>query len=160
MVLFITAAVRTSNPTKLTLCSIKHYAMESYRGVDVYINVFLTSALDGGEWSASRPCRITPCTHWIGGRGPRTGVDDKEKRKISWPYRESNQNSSALHPVCQSLFKLQDYSHLLLQTDLWWCIYITLSFIPPCFMQFNVSVQISESFCVSCFTTLSVAQTI
>jgi hypothetical protein len=31
---------------------------------------FLTSALDGGEWSASRPCRFTPGerttgTHWI-----------------------------------------------------------------------------------------------
>jgi hypothetical protein len=33
---------------------------------------FLTSALDGGEWSASRPYRFTPGerapgTHWIGG---------------------------------------------------------------------------------------------
>jgi len=32
----------------------------------------LTSALDGGEWSASRPGRFTPMesdpgTHWIGG---------------------------------------------------------------------------------------------
>jgi hypothetical protein len=32
----------------------------------------LTLALAGGEWSASRPCRFTPCetapgTHWIGG---------------------------------------------------------------------------------------------
>jgi len=32
----------------------------------------LTSALDGGEWSASRPGRFTPRerapdTHWIGG---------------------------------------------------------------------------------------------
>jgi len=32
----------------------------------------LTSALDGGEWIASRPGRFTPrkkapCTHWIGG---------------------------------------------------------------------------------------------
>jgi hypothetical protein len=37
----------------------------------------LTSALDGGEWSASRPGRFTPRernpgTHWIGGWvGPR-----------------------------------------------------------------------------------------
>jgi hypothetical protein len=33
---------------------------------------FLTSALDGGDWSASRPCRFTPgerayITDWIGG---------------------------------------------------------------------------------------------
>jgi hypothetical protein len=49
---------------------------------------FLTSELDGGEWSASRPGRFTsreiaPCTHWIGGWvGPRVGLDDVEKRKI------------------------------------------------------------------------------
>jgi hypothetical protein len=41
----------------------------------------LTSALDGGEWSASHPGRFTPRerapgTHWIGGWvGPRTCVD-------------------------------------------------------------------------------------
>jgi hypothetical protein len=28
--------------------------------VGVQIHVFLTSALVGGEWSASRPCRFTP----------------------------------------------------------------------------------------------------
>jgi hypothetical protein len=40
--------------------------------VDVELQVFLSSALDGGEWSASRPGRFTPRertlgTHWIGG---------------------------------------------------------------------------------------------
>jgi hypothetical protein len=50
---------------------------------------FLTSALHGGEWSASRPGRFTPeqrapGTHWIGGWvAPRTGLDDVEKRNIS-----------------------------------------------------------------------------
>jgi hypothetical protein len=49
---------------------------------------FLTSALAGGEWSASRPGRFTPGekapgTHWIGGWvGPRAGLDDVEKRKF------------------------------------------------------------------------------
>jgi hypothetical protein len=48
----------------------------------------LTSALVGGEWSASRPGRFTPGerapgTHWIGGWvGPRTGLDDVERRKF------------------------------------------------------------------------------
>jgi hypothetical protein len=52
---------------------------------------FLTSALDGGEWSASRPCHFTPGerapgTHCIGGWvGPRTGLDDVERRKILPP---------------------------------------------------------------------------
>jgi hypothetical protein len=43
----------------------------------------LFKGLDGGEWSASRPGRFTPGTQWIGGWvGPRTGLDDAEKRKF------------------------------------------------------------------------------
>jgi hypothetical protein len=48
----------------------------------------LTSALVGGEWSASRPGRFTPGerapgTHWIGGWvGPRVGLEAVEKRKF------------------------------------------------------------------------------
>jgi hypothetical protein len=34
--------------------------MKTYGEVDVYIHIFLTSALVGGEWSASRPCRFIP----------------------------------------------------------------------------------------------------
>jgi hypothetical protein len=47
----------------------------------------LTTALDGGEWSASRPGRFTPRVrapgiHWIGGLvGPRAGLDAVEKKK-------------------------------------------------------------------------------
>jgi hypothetical protein len=37
-----------------------NYAMKAYGGVDVKIHIFLTSALVGGEWSASRPGRFTP----------------------------------------------------------------------------------------------------
>jgi hypothetical protein len=56
--------------------------------VDVQIRVFLTSALGGGEWSASRPCRFIPeeratDTHWIGNWvDPRAGLDDMEKLKF------------------------------------------------------------------------------
>jgi hypothetical protein len=62
--------------------------MKVYEGVDVKIPVFLTLALVGGEWSASRSSRFTPgdrypSTHCIGGwMGPRTGLDDVEKRKF------------------------------------------------------------------------------
>jgi hypothetical protein len=43
---------------KLSLCLInKHYAMKAYGEVD---HTFLTSALAGGEWSASRPGRLNP----------------------------------------------------------------------------------------------------
>jgi hypothetical protein len=34
--------------------------MKAYGRVDVYVQIFLTSALAGGEWSASRPDRFTP----------------------------------------------------------------------------------------------------
>jgi hypothetical protein len=57
--------------------------MKAYGGVGVQIHIFLTSALVWGEWSASRPGRFTPGTHWIGGWiDPRVGLDDVEKRKF------------------------------------------------------------------------------
>jgi hypothetical protein len=52
------------------------------------MQIFLTSPLLRGEWSASRPCRFTrweraPGTHWMGGWvGPRVGLDDVEKREF------------------------------------------------------------------------------
>jgi hypothetical protein len=62
--------------------------MKAYGGVDIEIHIFLTSALAGGEWSASRPVRFTlreraPGIHWIGGRvDPKAGLHDVEKRKF------------------------------------------------------------------------------
>jgi hypothetical protein len=56
----------------------------------------LTSALDGGEWSSSRPGHFTlreraPDVHWIAGWvGPRAFLDAVVKRKIPSPRRESN----------------------------------------------------------------------
>jgi hypothetical protein len=54
--------------------------MKAYVGVYVLIHIFLTSALAGGEWSASRSDRFTPGerspgTHWIGWVNPRAGLD-------------------------------------------------------------------------------------
>jgi hypothetical protein len=60
--------------------------MKAYGEVDVQIHVFMNLELDGGEWSASRSVRFTPGetfqgTHLIGGGvGPRTSMDDMEKR--------------------------------------------------------------------------------
>jgi hypothetical protein len=57
--------------------------MKAYGGVDVYIHIFLTSALAGGEWSASRSGRFTPGTHSIGSWvDPRASLDDVVKRKF------------------------------------------------------------------------------
>jgi hypothetical protein len=47
--------------------------MKIYAGEDVYIHVFLTSALVGGEWSASR----------LGGFNP--GKREKEDRRLGVP---------------------------------------------------------------------------
>jgi hypothetical protein len=55
-----------------------------YVGVDVQIHVFLTWALVGGKWSASRTCRFTlgkqPWHRWIGGWvGSRVDIDNIKK---------------------------------------------------------------------------------
>jgi hypothetical protein len=58
---------------------------------------FLISALDGGEWSESRPGRAlppgerTPGTHCTGGWvGPRAGLDAEARGKILCLCRGSN----------------------------------------------------------------------
>jgi hypothetical protein len=48
----------------------EHHAMKAYWGMYVLLHAFLTSALDGSEWSASRSDRFVsrerpPGTHWI-----------------------------------------------------------------------------------------------
>jgi hypothetical protein len=68
----------------------------------------LTSALDGGEWSASRPGRFTPRqrdpgTHWMGEWvGPRAVLDAMVKKKIPSHSRESNPGTPIVHPVAKS----------------------------------------------------------
>jgi hypothetical protein len=57
----------------------------TYEGVDVKVHVFLTSALDGGEWSASDLCLFTPgegAPRWV---DPTAGLDDMKKLKILDP---------------------------------------------------------------------------
>jgi hypothetical protein len=67
----------------------------------------LTSALDGGEWSGSRPGHFIPRerdpgTHWIGGwLSPRAVLDAVVKRKIPNPRRESNPTTPIIQPVAQ-----------------------------------------------------------
>jgi hypothetical protein len=78
--------------------------MKMYRGMDVWIHIFLTLALAGGEWSASRPGHFipeegSPGTHWIGGWvDPRAGLDDLEKR-IFLVIPGLNSDSSVVQPV-------------------------------------------------------------
>jgi hypothetical protein len=68
--------------------------MKAYRGVDVEIHVFLTSA-------ALPPGKEPPGTHWIGvWVGPITGLDDIGKN--SSLYRYSNSDPSVVQLVGSS----------------------------------------------------------
>jgi hypothetical protein len=65
-----------------------------------------TSALDGGEWSASRPGGAftpgerTPSTHCTGGWvDPRACLDTEDRRKILYPCRGSNPDRPVVQPV-------------------------------------------------------------
>jgi hypothetical protein len=44
---------------------VTYYVMKTYGGVDVQTHVFFTSALVGGEWSASRPQPLYPGIYLI-----------------------------------------------------------------------------------------------
>jgi hypothetical protein len=70
-------------------------------------SAFLTSALDRGEWPASRPGRFTrkerdPGIHWIGGwAGTRAVLNAVVKRTIPSPRRESNPRTPIVRHVAQ-----------------------------------------------------------
>lgn len=54
----------------------KHYAIKTIQGSGGVTLPFLTSALDGNEWTAHALGKSPPHTHWIGGwMGPRAGLD-------------------------------------------------------------------------------------
>jgi hypothetical protein len=91
---------------KVVQCLTNHHAMEAYWGWMYSSTHSLTSALDGGEWSASRPGRFIPrerpSTRWIGGWvGTRAVLDAAVKRKIPSPRRESNPRTPIAQPVAQ-----------------------------------------------------------
>jgi hypothetical protein len=52
---------------KLSMNFTKHHTMNTYRGVEEQLDAFLTSALDGGKWSALCSGRVIRDNHWIGG---------------------------------------------------------------------------------------------
>jgi hypothetical protein len=72
--------------------------MKAYGGIDVQIHTFLTSALVGGKWSASRsdyltPQQRAPVTHWI------EPVWTTWRGENFYPYRDSNSDPSAVQPA-------------------------------------------------------------
>jgi hypothetical protein len=44
----------------LPCAQLRYHAINTYEEVEVQLHAFLTSVLDGGEWSASHPRRFTP----------------------------------------------------------------------------------------------------
>jgi hypothetical protein len=70
---------------KWSLWRIKHHDTKMYGGVEVQLLVYLTSAVDCGEWSALCPERLipresNPSVHWMGGGGSRASSDAVKKR--------------------------------------------------------------------------------
>jgi hypothetical protein len=99
-------------------CAFFNWAPHHAEGVEVQLHAFLTSALDGGEWSASRTGRFiprerAPSAHWIRGwLDPRAGLDAVERRKIPSPCRDSNPRSSSSYrsPIPLSYYPPSRYS--------------------------------------------------
>jgi hypothetical protein len=67
---------------KCKVVLIKHYAMKGYEGVYVQIHIVFTSALVGGERSASRP---GPFCLW--GKNPLYPLDRRLGEPQSWSGR-------------------------------------------------------------------------
>jgi hypothetical protein len=50
--------------------ALEHHTIKTYGSIEVWLHAFLTSALDGGKWSPSRPGRFIstkqpPDAPWI-----------------------------------------------------------------------------------------------
>jgi hypothetical protein len=100
----------------------------------------MTSALDGGEWSSSRPGHFTSReratgTQWIGGWvGPRTGPDAVVKRELPAPVGIRTLDHPARSPEIDNN-KITD------QKNLWWnttfCPHHVAGLMPtfPCFVR-------------------------
>jgi hypothetical protein len=77
--------------------------MKTYGKVKVQLHAYLTSTLDEGEWSVSRPGRFTPrekasSTHSKGaGLAPEPILT--VWRKVSFSCKDSNPYSSVVQPV-------------------------------------------------------------
>jgi hypothetical protein len=53
-------SITAKDKAKLSLCLIKLHTIKTYRGVEVQLHVFLTSALVGVEWSVSHTPAASP----------------------------------------------------------------------------------------------------
>jgi hypothetical protein len=141
--------VITHIKVRLTLYLTQYHAIEMYSvlnssttpwwtwGSGSIAPCVLTSALDGSEWSVARPVRFIPGegssgTRWTGGWVvPRTGLDAVAKRKIPFPYRESNLGHQvrSLVTILTKISRIQWYTHTQLkairETCPYFCIFVS-----------------------------------
>jgi hypothetical protein len=82
---------------------LSHYTPRRHFGERRYSSQsFTISALDGSEWSASRPGERTPGTHCTGGWvGPRAGADTEVGGKILCLCWGSNPDRPIVQPVAR-----------------------------------------------------------
>jgi hypothetical protein len=85
------APIHTMNGTVAPIHTMNAYIFV----VEVCHHSFLTSALDAGEWSASRPGLFTPRNEKGGWVGCRPGLDVVGNTKISCPCLDVNPRSSS-----------------------------------------------------------------
>jgi hypothetical protein len=91
---------RIKGKVKLALCLIMLRATEVYVGFAVLLHAFLTSTLDGGEWTCSRHGRFTPVMHFTEGWiDPTAGMGATKTRKINDSCQGSDPDSSVVQPV-------------------------------------------------------------
>jgi hypothetical protein len=89
------------------------HATKALGGEKSNSSYLLTSALDGGEWSASRPGERTPGTHCTGGWvGSRASLDTVAKGKIHSPLPGIEPRSPGLPARSQTLYWLSYPEHV------------------------------------------------
>jgi hypothetical protein len=86
----------------VSLCLPKYHAIKTRGEMEVQLHLFLTSTLDGDEWSNSHPSHYIPgvralCTHWIPQSGSEHGSE--EQMSNNCPFRKSNPGRPARNLV-------------------------------------------------------------
>jgi hypothetical protein len=82
--------------------------MKTYGIVDVYIHIFLTSALVGGEWWTSRPCRCTPGIH---NETDKSFINYRKMLQYFYFQSKSRTAGAYLHDIKSTSFMVINFSN-------------------------------------------------